>query len=98
MQLDEFLRQRQPEAGALFGPLTCLRLLELFEDPRLIVRRDADAGVAYRDPHLVVDRPRLDLDRATLTCELHRVSEQVEEDLPDLALVGLDRAHRRIDL
>src|SRR5919204_6478704 len=54
VQLDEPLRQREAEAGSL--PLLDARigLLELVEDPLVILGGDAGTRVGHRDPHLAV--------------------------------------------
>ena len=62
VQLDEPLRERKPEAGALALLDACLGLLELLEDPLLILGRDAGTGVGDRDPHLAVDPRRAHVD------------------------------------
>src|SRR5205814_4961598 len=52
MQLDELPREREAEAGALTPPgVVRARLTKLLEDQRLLVVRDADAGVRDRDRH-----------------------------------------------
>ena len=45
MQLYEPLREREAEARTLALRRTCLRLLELLEDPALVLERDARTGV-----------------------------------------------------
>src|SRR5262245_4492337 len=48
----QLARQREAQAGA-GDPLLqrVIHLLELLEDPLLVLRRDADAGVAHRQDH-----------------------------------------------
>ena len=62
-------------------------------------RGDAGPGVGDGHPHLAVDLRRADVDRAPGGRELHGVREQVEDHLPDPALVAVDdvdvRARRR---
>src|ERR1051326_4943015 len=90
MELDEVPRQRQAEARAAAARAPAeLRLVELVEDPLQVVGRDADPLVAHVDAHRVdADRRRRlrhvrrgDRHRAAIRRELHRVREQVEEDL-----------------
>ena len=89
MEFHEPLRQRQAEPGA-FTLLSVVPpdLAELLEDSRLILGRDPDAGVADGDFGIVACPNRADLDPSPVRGELHRVGEEVEEDLADLAFVG----------
>ena len=64
VQLDEPLREREPEAGPLALLDARLGLLELLEDPLVVLGRDARAGVGDRDPHLAVDPRRAHVDAA----------------------------------
>src|SRR5258708_19911584 len=59
MQLHHASGERQPEPGALARLLGLMTgLLELLEDPLLILRRDADAGVVHgeADPAVLAVR------------------------------------------
>ena len=52
--LDDAARDREPEAGAAeLARRAAVGLLELLEDARLRVRRDADAGVAHQEADFV---------------------------------------------
>ena len=55
VQLDEPLREREAEPGALALRGPGVGLLELLEDPLVIFGGDPGAGVGHRDPHLAVD-------------------------------------------
>src|SRR5207253_2413393 len=55
------------------------------------LRRDADAGIAYRHLDLALASAGFHADRATVGGELDRVRKEIEEHLPDLALVGDER-------
>ena len=92
MELDEALDEREPQPRARGASGLPAPLVETAENLLLLVRRDAEAGVGH---------PKLDLasvaagaqgDRAAGGDELHRVAQQVEENLLDAALVGLDVA------
>src|SRR5438067_2671612 len=91
VQFDETLRERESEAGALALPYADVRLLELLEDPFLVVCRDTGPGVRHRDQHLSVLPRRRDDDASAPRRELDRVREQVEDDLLDAALVTVDK-------
>src|SRR5262245_40414409 len=73
VQLDELPTECQPQPRALYLLVCRPHLPELLEYRLLILRRDADAGVADRD----LDRPVLwhsgDLDPPTFRRELDRV-------------------------
>ena len=63
-------------------------LAKLLEDPGLVLRRDPDASVSYRDLHSTVTLYCVNSDPASLRSELHRIGQQVKKDLLDLALVA----------
>ena len=86
----------RPEAGPLALPDPRLALLELLEDPLPILGSDARAGVGDRDPDLAVDSRRAHVDLPAGRRELHRVREQVEDDLLDPSLVAVDHVDLRI--
>src|SRR6266487_2810453 len=93
VELDEPLRQGEPEAGPLARAFAgSSNLLKLLEDLSEILWGDADAAVADRHLDLAISSARAHGDRAAIRGELHGVRQQVEEDLADLALVGDDRA------
>src|SRR5688500_13271110 len=96
VQLDDALRQRQPEPGARLLALAGRRLLERLEDAPLVLRRDADARVADGDLDGIGGPAGADRDRPATRGELHGVGEQVEEYLPHLPLVGLDDIDVRV--
>ena len=88
-QLGQPARQRQAEAGAAHLPLQpMLELRELLEDPRLILRRDADAGVGDAERHHRGPRRRRGADTRTSprSVNFKRVRDQVAQNLRHLAL------------
>src|SRR6266508_5505746 len=91
VKLDQPLGEREPEAGT-FRPIigADARLLELLEDPLAVLEGDPRPCVRDRDPHLSVRASGRDPDVAALRGELDRDREQVEDHLPDPALVALD--------
>ena len=57
MHLDDALRNREAQTGAALLPgAAVVDLLELLEDARLVLGRDAGAGIAYSDLETAVDR------------------------------------------
>ncbi len=91
MQLDQALDHGEAEAGALELPVdAAVQLLEGAKQPQLVRGRDADARVDDGEFHLLVHTRHVDADGAALGRELHRVREQVVDDLPELAAIGLD--------
>src|SRR4029079_1261762 len=96
VELDEALRQGQPQAGAVTLLLAGGGLLELLEDPRLILGRDARPRVGDGDPQLAILPGGTDGHGATRGRELDRVGEQVERYLPDPALVADHRVDRGV--
>src|SRR5262245_56256567 len=92
VQLDELPTEGQPQPGALHLLLRRPHLPELLEHRFLILRRDADAGVADRDLDQTVLWHRAHLDAPALRRELDRIRQQIQDDLSDLALVGLNLA------
>src|SRR5262249_13715273 len=93
MQLDELAGEGQPQAGTLHLLVRCSHLPELLEDRLLILRRDANAGVADRYLYAAVSRPRPYLDPPALWGELQCVGQEVQEHLLDLAFVSADQAY-----
>src|SRR5690606_6198265 len=84
---------REPEADATRRVRTAPR--ELFEDQPLLIRRDPGAGVRDidRDPLAGPERRLADRDahdHAPAFGVLHRVRDEVAEDLPDAARVARD--------
>src|SRR5262249_28676946 len=92
VQLDELPGERQSQSRTLHFPVRGPDLPEFLEHCLLILGRDADPGVADRHLNGFAYRFRPDLDATTLRRELDLVGEQIEEDLADLSLVGLDLA------
>ena len=106
-QLDQALRDRQSQPRPAVSPSgRGVRLLERLEDQRLLVRRDADAGIA--DVKMQRDRRRGD-DATAVQCriavlrtadiqhdlaamrELDRVADQIDHDLPQASRVPDER-------
>lgn len=88
MELHELLRQCQPQSG----PLNLVRIIradlaELFKYFWLVFGRDPDPGIADGDFYCPVHPPGIDPDSAAFGRELHRVGQQVQEYLLDLALI-----------
>jgi hypothetical protein len=97
MQLDELPRQSQAEPGAFHLLGRRPHLAELLEDGLLVLWRDADSGVADRHFHASVARHRPDIDPACFGCELDRIRQQIQHDLPDLPLVCPNLAQPLVD-
>src|SRR5262245_12322858 len=96
VHLDEAFRKGEPEAGPLALLGASFRLLKLLEDAIQILGGDARAAVGDRNPHLAVHPRRADVDLAALRSELHGVREQIEDDLPDPALVSRDNVEAAV--
>ena len=70
--------------------------MELLEDDLSLFGRDARPGVAHGDAETAVGRaPGLDVHLARVR-ELHRVPDEVDEDLPDTLAVENDRGRRSL--
>src|SRR4051794_7313795 len=91
VQFDETLRDCQSEPAAFALQHSDVRLLELLEDPFLVVCGDTGPGVGHRYTHLSILPRRRDDDASAPRRELDRVREQVEDDLPDAPLVTIDK-------
>src|SRR5262245_20987834 len=72
-------------------------LAKLLEDRRLILRCDADARVADRYFYCAISLPGIDSDPASLRRELHRVGQQIEQNLFDLPLIADEVAKLFVD-
>src|SRR4051812_1153599 len=87
LQLDELLRDGESESGPGSVHDALVQPFEHAEYPLSLVRRDPDALVRDLEAQVLVlygDREPYD---AALAGELHRIREQVEEDLSDPARV-----------
>src|SRR5581483_12374730 len=84
-------RQGEAQTGALLAPpWPGVELLELAEDPRLVLFRDADPGVGDRDVDRVRAARGFDGHGAAVSRELDGVGQQVEQHLLELAAVDGD--------
>src|SRR5205809_683412 len=77
--------------------------VEALGDPRQVGARDADARVAHAHLHTLdggraVARPRAHGHPAALGCVLHRVVEEVDEDLRETVVVGVHAEVGRLDV
>ena len=91
MRLHHRASDRQTDAGSpVLARTRGIRPVEALEQPREVLRRDTDAGVADLD----LDGPVVPLGgddhRSPGGREPHRVVEQVEQDLVDALAIGVD--------
>ena len=99
MQLDQTLDQGQAEPGARLARVG-VGAFESLEHPGLVLRRDADAGVGYREQHFAAGAARRQRDNAARRGKLNRVGNQVEHRLAQSDRVRRNGADivRAIDL
>src|SRR6516225_4506884 len=91
VELDEAAGERQPEARPLGAGAAGLgELLELPEQPRQILARDADAGVGDADDDVAGGGAGDEADDASPGGELDGVRDQVVEDLLDAPGIDVD--------
>src|SRR5947207_8843784 len=83
VQLDEALGQRESEAGAGRMRRSLVEALERAEDPRVLILWDAEARVDDLELEVVRGRPQVEADPTAGRRELHRVRQEVEQDLAD---------------
>ncbi len=89
MQLDELLGQGQTKSCPFALVLiVAAHLAKLLEDPGLVLGGDADAGVSDRDFHCAITLSGVNSNPSSLRGELHRIGQQIEKYLLDLALVA----------
>src|SRR5262245_56832421 len=88
----EVLDDGQAEPGA--AELPRARLVDAVEalgDPWQVRARDTDAGVAHAELHAgPIERPRAHGDPAALRRVLHRVVYEINEDLREAIVIGVD--------
>ena len=60
----------------------------------MILRGDADPGVAHRDLHGVLGERRADRNRSAFRRKLDRVRQEIEEDLFELSFIPHDLSKR----
>src|SRR3954465_7739011 len=86
---DELARDEEAEATAADAAgERRIEAIELLEDPFVLRRRYAEAAVADRQPDTAVATVELDDHVPAVRRVLDRVVEQVDENLPELVLVG----------
>ena len=95
---DDAPRNREAKAGAAeLAVGAAFGLLELQEDARLLLGRDADAGVAHLEHDLVAHGARLDHDAdATGLGELDRIAGEVEQHLAQACGIAGDALRQRL--
>src|SRR5437660_9049468 len=71
------------------------RLEKRLAELRQVFRSDADSGVGNNELQRIAFRHDVDADVAVFRRELHRVRDEVDEDLPAGALVGDDVVQSR---
>ena len=91
MELDDPLGHGQAQPRALGTDDEAAPLLERVEDAVLVGMGDADAGVRHRDHQVTRLQPGGHGHRAAVVGELHRVAEEVEQDLAEPQLVSANR-------
>jgi len=91
-QLEQLLDQRQADAGAaVLAGGRVVQLLEALEQQRQLLGGDADAAVADRQLELVMLQGHGDqADAPAGGGEFERVTQQVEEDLLEMAVIQAD--------
>ncbi|GAA3855134.1 hypothetical protein GCM10022626_28620 [[Pseudomonas] carboxydohydrogena] len=92
MQLDQRFGDREAEAGAVIalGQLA-FDLLEGAAEAGEGFLRNADAGVGDRHHHSVADHAATHHDASAIGRELHRIRQEIDEDLFHRPAVGDDR-------
>src|SRR5687767_401509 len=74
-----------------------MRMLITLEEPRPILRRDANAVIADRDAHTVIGCDHGDLDRSAVRTELHRVVDEIADDLLNAQRIHCGLGVARLD-
>ena len=78
MQFYETAADRQPQPCAAMSPARCpVKLLEILEQARHIVRRDADPGILDRKNNFPALRLHADTHAAAVR-KAHRITQQIE--------------------
>src|SRR5215203_1727224 len=91
-ELDELLRNREAKAGAAELPADrAVHLIKTLEEPRQLLRGDADPRVGHGEAHAPAAGTNLQ-PNSPLRRELYRVVEKVEQDLPQPVRVAHDDA------
>jgi hypothetical protein len=90
-QAGEIARNREAETGAaVFAMGTAIGLAKCFEDDVLLMRGNADAGVAHRERHVVGILRGYAQHHRALCGEFERIGKQVLEDLAEPLRVRVD--------
>src|SRR5262249_4876375 len=83
-------RDLESETEAAVPPAHDVALMKALEDPRHVLRGHADAAVAYDDLDYLASASGGDDDAAAFRSELHRVRDEVAEDLLEAHRVRAD--------
>ena len=99
MQFGETTHERKSETGA--AGLTIVAIVDLVEGLEDLVdlfARDTRSVVAHGDLEAAVARESADDGNpSTFRCELHRIRTEVDQDLLERAVVGVERRRGGID-
>src|SRR5262245_13286524 len=88
VHLDDLLGDGEPEARAALGlGKRAVDLMELIEDPALLIKGYARPGVCHRNDKVAIPRARGDADLAGVG-ELDGVAHEVEQNLPEALFVA----------
>src|SRR6185369_17560175 len=91
MQLDEPLRDREPDAEAALRAIERLIALhEQIEDVRQDLRIDADALIAHANLHDALDPRQTDLNAPLVRRELRCIRQQVADHLREPVRIAVD--------
>src|ERR1700722_776654 len=81
VQFDQALRDRKAETGALWRFGAVAEAVEGFENPLLLIGRDAGTAVANVDSYGVFNAFGGELEFSAFGGELDRVGDQIDQDL-----------------
>src|SRR5215831_8061919 len=100
MELGQAAHEREAKAGAACLPVVAIvDLIERHEDLIELVARNSRTVVANANLEAAIARkPAHDGNAAALRRELHRVGDEIDQDLFERALVGIKRRCRRLDI
>src|SRR5262249_44559605 len=98
MEFHELPTQGEPQARALDLLRSGPHLAKLFEDLLLVLGGNTNPGISDRNLHQSILGHGAHINPSTLRCELDRIREEVQYDLPDLPFIGLNLVQPFIDV
>src|SRR5215471_450615 len=92
MCLDQLLRNRQAQTGALSQAASCgSNLVKLVENRRLLFNWNSNSSIADRNFGETLQRSRVNVNLPALQSELDRIAQQIVKDFLETNTIRMER-------